>query len=194
MKNKKDKNTGYIGYRMSKNALYAHTRGQFPISAVNKAMLINNGFTYSVLFFRWLCKQQYITPIAFHHTGASSIMTAFYSKDTITFVAQRYNLPLLYQIYLEKITKEEAKKQLGITYIRAKVIPSVLGFKISTPLVLDLVKCGEWYHYSKAKKFKLSEKQIEVLQVWDEIPCQGWINKQSKSIVKMLLCKKQDKG
>ena len=188
----KDKNPGYVGHRMSKHANYAHQRGQFPVSAVNSSMLKNNGFEYSVSFFQWLCRQQYIIPIAWHHTGVASTMTAFYSISTITYVSQKYNLPLLYQIYLGKITKEEAKKTLGIMYIKAKVIPSVLGFKISSPLTLDLVRCGDWYYYSKDKKFQLNENQIEILQSWDEIPRKGWFNKQGAGIVKMLLCKRQE--
>lgn len=119
-------------------------------------------------------------------------MTAFYSISTITYVSQRYNLPLLYQMYLGKVTKEEAKKSLGIVYIKAKVIPSVLGFKISSPLKLDLVRCGDWYYFTKEKKLQLNDNQIEILQSWDEIPRQGWINEQSASIVKMLLCKRQE--
>jgi len=185
-----DKNSGYIGYRMSKHAEAAHKRGQFPISSINSIMLKENRFVYSVSFFQWLCKKQYIIPIAWHHTGVTSTMTAFYSLDTITYVSEKYNLPLLYQIYLGKLTREDAKKKLGIVYVKAKIIPSALEFNISTPLTVDLVKYGECYYLTKDKKFILNDNQIEILQLWEEVPSQGWANKDRERIIKMLLCKK----
>lgn len=185
-----NKNSGYIGYKMSKNADIAHKNGQFPITNINSKMLKDNGFEYSVPFFKWLCNKQYIIPIAWHHTGASSTMTAFYSPKTISYVAEKYNLSLLYQIYLGKITKPEAINKLQIHFVKAKVISSALGFKFTEPLILYLIKSGEYYYLTKEKKFILNDRQIQILQAWETHPSQGWFNKEGKSIIRMLLCKK----
>ena len=124
----KNKNSGYIGNRMSKNASHAHNMGQFPISKIDASMLREYGFEYSVEFFKWLCDKGYIKPIAFHHTGAAASMTQFYSPRTITYVTEKYNLPLLYGMYLGKINKEDAKKQLEIKFVKAKIPSSLLHY------------------------------------------------------------------
>jgi len=115
---------------MSKNAFHAHRMGQFPISNVNASMLRESGFEYSVEFFKWLCNRGYIKPIAFHHTGVSANMTRFYSPRTIAYVVKKFNLSLLYDIYLGKISKEDARAQLGIKYVKAEIPASLLKFKI----------------------------------------------------------------
>ena len=51
----KDKNSGYIGNRMSKNAYRAHQNGEFPISKIDANLLRKHKFKYSVAFFRWFC-------------------------------------------------------------------------------------------------------------------------------------------
>lgn len=94
-------NDGYIDRKMSKNALSAHERGEFPISKVNARLLSENGFDYSVEFFKWLCKKGYVKPLGFHHTGAAARMTKFYSLSTVRFVVEKYNLDILYKMYLK---------------------------------------------------------------------------------------------
>ncbi len=186
----KDKNSGYIGRKMSKNAAEAHKNGQFPISSISSKLLKENGFEYSVDFFKWLCEQGYVVPLGWHHTGVACNMTAFYNRSTITYVADKYNLELLYQMYSGEINREDAKQILGITYVRAKVVPSALGFKMSALINADMVKCGDYYYFSKDKKVVLGERQIEIMQEWDKVP-QGWKNKETDAIVRMLICKKQ---
>ncbi|MDF2908282.1 MAG: hypothetical protein K0R34_3603 [Herbinix sp.] len=192
MNSKRNMNIGYKGYQMSKNADLAHKMGQFPVSKITSKLLISNGFEYSLSFFRWLCQKNYIKPVAWHHTSAACNMTAFYSISTITYVAEKFNLSLLYRIYSGAITKEEAKRELGIQYVKAYVVPSALGFNISSPLLLDLVKYDNFYYLSKDKKLILNERQIDIIKLWDETPSQGWTNKNNEIIIRMLLTKKKE--
>ena len=61
-------NMGYIGRRMSVNADKAYKKGLLPRSRFTKQLLRENGWTYSVSFFNWLCKQAYIMPQEYHHS------------------------------------------------------------------------------------------------------------------------------
>ena len=82
----RSKNMGYIGRRMSEIANEAYKKGLLPRSKFTKKLLKENGWSYSVFFFNWLCKEGYIVPLEYHHTTPMMICTPFYALDTISYV------------------------------------------------------------------------------------------------------------
>lgn len=184
----KDRNSGYVGNRMSKNAYVAHREGQFPISKLTVQMLRDSGFTYSVAFFKWLCDKGYNRPIAFHHTGVGYKMTAFYSADTISYVVKKFNLPLLYKIYSGKFTEADAIKQLGIKYVKAKIPASLLNIKSTAVITIDAVSYQGYYFVSLRTWVFPNENQIEIKREWESEPgIEQWHNKNTEAIIGRLI-------
>lgn len=178
---------GYIGRRMSKNALKAHQKNQFTISQVNHDLLRTNGFEYSVQFFKWLCRKGYIRPVAYHHTGAAPRMTNFYSPETIIYVAEKYNLSMLYKLYLGRMSKMDLYGLLGIQYVRIRVSGTLLN-EDAQMVEVDVVRYKNYYFISKNQWIHLREDEVEVLKQWDYAPIGGvWRNKNRKSIVRRIL-------
>lgn len=184
----KDMNSGYYGNKMSKNALHAHKMNQFPLSALTTEMLKEANFTYSLSFFKWLCKKGYIKPIAVHHTGVSAQTTCFYSPRTLSFVAMKYRLPLLYDIYLNKVDKKTALSSLGITYCKIKTLSSLLGIKPSAMVMLDVIRYKDYYFISKSKWICPMEEQVEIISEYKELTGgEDWNNSAKRAIERKIL-------
>ena len=177
------KRHGYIGKRMSKNAYRAHKNGEFPISSIDAKLLRAYKFNYSVAFFKWICKKGYIRPVSFHHTGAASKMTRFYSAKTIKYVAAKYNLLLLYDMYRGRINKSDAKRILGIKYVKISITESILS-KSTADLTIDAVLYQNIYFISKNKWICRDEAQIEIIAEWEHEPSfKEWRNINKNAIV-----------
>ena len=93
-----------MDYYRKKYGIPAYERGLKPLSRIRAADLRQNGFEYSVAFFRWLVHHWDIRPRERHHTSASCRITAFYDGSVIRYAAQCCNLELLFRIYKGKIT------------------------------------------------------------------------------------------
>jgi len=184
----KDKNSGYIGNKMSKNAHKAHQDGQFPISNINAKLLRGYKFNYSVAFFKWLCKKGYVKAISNHHTGAASVITRFYSATTITYIVDKCNLPLLYDMYRGKANKDDAKKHLGIKFVKIKIPMSLLNIKSFAAITIDAVFYKEYFFISKEKWLHPNKNQIQIVKEWDHEPSNGdWKNNNKDAIVRKII-------
>lgn len=178
---------GYIGRRMSINAQKARDNGMLPMSYFTSNLLKENGFEYSVDFFKWLCKKQYIYPKEWHHTSASFKSTKYYDKNSITYIVQRCNLELLYDIYLNKIDKEEAKSIRGISYVRIRTTDRIFGLNGINIITLDCVKCDGVLWFAKNKYLREDSKEYILIKEWEKRPSNDFNNKNISSIVKVLL-------
>ncbi|NYB72849.1 hypothetical protein HZF24_01700 [Sedimentibacter hydroxybenzoicus DSM 7310] len=182
----------YIGKKMSENAYQAHKDGLLVKSQVDSRLLKKYGFKYSVGFFRWLCDKKYIKPVAFHHTSASCKLTPFYSPKAISFMQNYCNLDILYKQYLNKTTREEIKKQLGIKYAKAYVSADVLGIKCD-PIEFHCVKYKNLLFWSTETAFHHKSNKVKVIEVFDDRPSNNWNNKNTRKIInKIILYKNPD--
>ena len=185
-------NNGYIEKRMSKNAYAAHKRGEFTLSKVNARLLRENGFNYSVKFFKWLCKKGYVKPLGFHHTGVAANMTRFYSLSTVGLIVEKYNLDTLYEMYLKKISISEMARMIGIKYAKVRTSARVLGMKSSAVIELDVILYNEICYFSKQQSFVYEEGTAYMIQKWDKIPDnRSWENNNKDKILRMLVIYKQ---
>lgn len=190
----KNENFGYIGNRMSKNAYKAHQDGQFPLSKIDAKLLRKCRFKHSVAFFRWLCKKGYIKPIGYHHTGVAYTMTRFYDSTTITYVADKYNLALLYDMYMGRINRSDAKKMLGVTFVKAKIPASLLNIKSTINITVDAVSYQGYYFISKDKWIFPNKNQIQIIDKWSEEPSTGeWKNQNKSAIIRKIILYKDIK-
>lgn len=179
----------YIGRRMSVNAQKARDNGMLPMSYFNSNILKENGFQYPVDFFKWLCKKQYIYPKEWHHTSVSFKSTKYYDKTSITYVVQKYNLELLYNIYCNKITKEEAKAIRGITYVKIKTTDRILGLNGANIITLSCVKCDNILWFAKGKYLNINESSMPYIlqEEWKKRPSSNFNNPNTSKIVNVLL-------
>ncbi|MCD7865281.1 MAG: hypothetical protein LUG54_04565 [Clostridiales bacterium] len=179
----------YIGNRMSVNAKLAHDRGLLPVSSIGRKELDQCGFSYSVGFFRWLCKKRYIFPREFHHTGASKRMTGFYSPDNIKNFSERANLPLLYELYRNKRTFCEAVEALDLRYYRMECIRSVLGLAGVGSVIIYVVYYRGMFYLSKKKKLLRKNMYTEQYRILAEYKKgdAGWKNSRGKEIEQYIL-------
>ncbi len=69
---------GYFGYSMSNNAMDAYNRGLLPLSKIRFSDIKEAGLDISLKFFKWLCKENYITATEWHHTSKHYNITYFY--------------------------------------------------------------------------------------------------------------------
>lgn len=185
-------NNGYIEKRMSKNAYAAHIRGEFPLSKVNTKLLRENGFNYSVEFFKWLCKKGYVKPLGFHHTGAAMNMTRFYSLSTVEFIVEKYNLDTLHEMYLKKISISEMARMIGIKYAKVQTSTRVIGIKSSAVIEIDVILHNGVCYFSKLQFFSCDDGIARIIQEWDYFPeNRSWKNKNKDKILRMLVIYKQ---
>lgn len=182
----------YIGKRMSENAYKAHNDGLLVKSQIDSKLLKTFGFKYSVGFFRWLCDKKYLKPVAFHHTSASCRLTPFYSPKAISFMQNYCNLNILYELYLNKATREEIKKKLNIKYSKIYVSADILGIKCEQ-IEFHCVKYKNLLFWSTETAFNRKSKNIKEIEVFYKRPSQNWNNKNTKKIInKIILYKKPD--
>lgn len=182
-----NKGQGYVGNRMSKNAYLAHQKGEFPLSSINAKLLRNYKFNYSVAFFRWLCKKGYIRPASFHHTGAAPRMTRFYSVKTVAYVVDKYNLPLLYDMYRGRINRADVKKILGIRFVKIKLPTTLFNVKSTSVITIDVVLYQNIYFISKNQWICPDVSEVETIAEWELEPCSGeWKNIYKDSILRKI--------
>lgn len=130
-----------MDYYRKKYGIPAYERGLKPLSRIRAADLRQNGFEYSVAFFRWLVHHWDIRPRERHHTSASCRITAFYDGSVIRYAAQCCNLELLFRIYKGKITVEKARRERGICYARARILGTLLGGKSGEIVSANCIFC-----------------------------------------------------
>lgn len=180
----------YIKRSMSENANKAHEEGLVVKSQINAKTLKDYGFEYSVGFFRWLCDKKYIKPVAFHHTSAFYKLTPFYSLKVVSFMQRNCNLDILYKLYLNKITKEEIKRRLGIRYTKAIVSADLLNIKCH-PIEFHCVQYKNLLYWSPEKAFYYKSEKVNIIEVLEERPSQNWNNKNTKKIVNRIILYKK---
>lgn len=188
------KNSGYIGNLMSKNALHAYKMGQFTMASITEERLEKCGFCYPLEFFKWLCKKGYVKPVGFHHVGTECKMERFYSEKTISYVAAKYNLPLLYELYSGRMNRKDVRAALGIRYARIKVPSYFLGMKSSVVLTLDVIKYRDMFYISKNLRIRPEEQQVQILEEWEERPSdkQSWDNVNAAAIERRIITFKRN--
>lgn len=185
------KRHGYVGNRMSKNAYRAHQRGEFPLSSINAKLLRTYNFDYSVAFFKWMCKRGYIRPTSFHHTGAACQMTRFYSANTISNIVDKYNLPLLYDMYRGRINRDDVKKMLGIRFVKIRLPASILKIKRKSLITIDVILYQNIYFVSKYKLICSDASEVETIAEWELEPSKAeWNNKYRDSILRKIIAYK----
>lgn len=189
--NKRSNRKGYIGRQMSINAKKARDKGMIVKSEINSTLLKELGFNYSVNFFKWLCKKGYIIPKEVHHTSASFRSTVYLDKSSILFAVDKYNLELLYRIYLEKITIQEAKQELHIEYVIIKASDRILGLQGKNIVKISCVMCYGYIFFAKGKYINKDSKEYVILEKTTE-RTKEYCNKNIKKMVRILLIYNKD--
>lgn len=179
---------GYIEKRMSVNAQAAHDNGLKPKSYFTNSVLQELGFSYSVSFFHWLIKSNYLLPTERHHTSASKNFTNFYSPESICRLVSTYNLDLLYNLYLDKITKDDAKKIRGIKYTRIRIPKSLLDSQGGV-VDIDCILCDNTLFYTPKLCFSAQDPRIQILETHEERPA-DFKNAHTKGLINNLLKRK----
>lgn len=169
------KGNGYIGRSMSVNAKRAYERGLKPLSRIRSLDLKQNGFYYSVAFFRWLVHNWDIKPKEMHHTSASHRITAFYDGSVIRYAAHCCNLELLYQIYKGKITMEQAIQEREIRYAKARILDTLLGGKSGRAVSTDGLICDNLLFLSSKLCIESDNPGVDIMEVFDGWP-ENWKN------------------
>lgn len=182
----------YIGRSMSENAYKAHREGLVVKSQVNSKILKSHGFKYSVNFFKWLCKNGYIKPVAYHHTSAFYKSTPFYSLKVIGFMQKHCNLDILYKLYLNKTNKVEIKKELKIKYAKVLVSGDLLNLKCE-PIEYHCVLYKSLLFWSTNTAFQRNSKKLKIIEVLDKRPAHNWNNKNTKKIINKIILYKHPK-
>ena len=185
---RKLKSKGYIGKSMSVNAKDSYSRGLKPISRFTVQDLEQHDFPYSLAFFKWLVHENYIAPSEFHHTSAAYNRTPFYNMKAISYAVRCLNLDLLYEIYTGKITKEEAARKRGITYVRVKTSGSLFGSR-ECVIMINGVMCDGIIFYSPRLCFRYDEERMILAAQYDEMP-QEFANPYLKELREDLIVKK----
>ena len=159
---------GYIGRSMSVNARRAYERGLKPLSRIRAADLRQNGFGYSVAFFRWLVHHWDIRPRERHHTSASCRITAFYDGSVIRYAARCCNLELLFRIYKGKITVEQARRERGICYARARILGTLFGGKSGEIVSANCIFCDNLLFLSPKLCVRADHPGVEVVETYED--------------------------
>lgn len=162
------KGKGYIGRSMSVNAKRAYERGLKPLSRIRAADLRQNGFHYSVAFFRWLIHNWDIKPKEMHHTSAACRITAFYDGSVIRYAAHCCNLELLYQIYRGKLTVEQARQEREIRCAKVRILDTLLGGKSGRAVSTDCLFCDNLLFLSPKLCVRADNPGVEIMEVFDE--------------------------
>ena len=147
-------------------------------------MLTENGFSYSIDFFKWLCKNGYILPSERHHTSASFRMTAFYSTKAIKFAAHGLRLDNLFDLYKGSHTMASLIAQEKISYVRIRVPCSYFGLKRGKDVVLDCVNFNALIVYSDSTIINPNSK--EIVEEFDSVPV-DWNNTYTDKILHKIL-------
>ena len=163
------KSKGYVGKSMSVNAKCAYAKGLKPISRFTVQDLKQHGFPYSLAFFKWLVHRNYIRPTEVHHTSAVYNKTSFYNGKAVAYALRYFNLDLLYDIYIGKITMEDAAKKRGITYVKVKISGALLGSRKET-LAINGILCDAVVFYSPRLCFKYNEEKVALIGQYDDVP------------------------
>lgn len=162
------KGNGYIGRSMSVNAKRAYERGLKPLSRIRSSDLRQNGFHYSVAFFRWLVHNWDIKPKEMHHTSAARRITAFYDGSVIRYVAHCCNLELLYRIYKGKLTIEQAKQEREIRYAKVRILDTLLGGSSGRAVSADCLICDNLLFLSSKLCIRLDNPGVDIMEVFAE--------------------------
>lgn len=179
---------GYIERKMSVNAQAAHDNGLKPKSYFTNNVLQELGFHYSVSFFHWLIKSHYLLPTERHHTSASKNFTNFYSPESICRLVSTYNLDLLYNLYLGKITKDDAEKIRGIKYTKIRIPKSLLDSQGGVA-DMDCILCDNTLFFTPKLCFSAKDPRIQILETHEECPA-DFKNAHTKGLINNLLKRK----
>lgn len=161
---------GYIGRSMSINAKRAYERGLKPLSRITSADLKQNGFYYPVRFFRWLVRNWDIKPKEMHHTSAACNITAFYDGSVIRYIVGCCNLELLYQLYKENLTMEQARQERQIRYAKARILNTLLSGRAGKTVNVDGVLCDNYLLLSPKLCIRADSPGVEIVEVFDRLP------------------------
>ncbi|MCD8235212.1 MAG: hypothetical protein LUD00_00865 [Prevotellaceae bacterium] len=174
---------------MSTNAKRSHDKGLMPLSSFGRKELDQSGFPYSVAFFRWLCRNEYIMPKGFHHTGAAKTITKFYSPGAIGSFAGQANIPVLYAMYKGKMTLDEAFETIGVRYYKIECAKSVLGIKETGSMVCDALYYEGIYYVTKERKFNTGKTSPRLYHNLAEYKRgdPAWINKYGTILERKIL-------
>lgn len=184
----RSKNMGYIGRRMSENANEAYKKGLLPRSKFTKKLLKENGWSYSVSFFNWLCKEGYIVPLEYHHTTPMMICTPFYALDTISYVSNNYDLESLYEIYLQRCTMRDILRKKGVQRVKILVSRAVMGTK--SDVYLDCLLYNKLYWWAKDKCFKANSNEVALIKTFDLDDFADWYNPNREKIERQICIRK----
>lgn len=156
-----------MDYYRKKYGIPAYERGLKPLSRIRAADLRQNGFGYSVAFFRWLVHHWDIRPRERHHTSASCRITAFYDGSVIRYAAQCCNLELLFRIYKGKITVEQARRERGICYARARILGTLFGGKSGEIVSANCIFCDNLLFLSPKLCVRADHPGVEVVETYE---------------------------
>ena len=157
-----------MDYYRKKYGIPAYERGLKPLSRIRAADLRQNGFEYSVAFFRWLVHHWDIRPRERHHTSASCRITAFYDGSVIRYAAQCCNLELLFRIYKGKITVEKARRERGICYARARILGTLLGGKSGEIVSANCIFCDNLLFLTPKLCVRADHPGVEVVETYED--------------------------
>lgn len=173
---------------MSVNAEKAYKKGLLPRSKFTKQLLRENGWTYSVSFFNWLCKQAYITPHEYHHTTPMIKITPFYALETISYVNEKYDLESLYELYLRKCTMRDILKKKGVKRVRILVSRTLMHTK--SDVCLDCLQYNKLYWWSKDKCFKVNSRDVALIREFHIDDFTNWYNPNREKIERQICIRK----
>lgn len=180
---------GYIGRRMSTNAADAYKRGLLPRSKFTKKILKENGWEYSYTFFNWLCKQNYIMALEYHHTTPMVKLTPFYSPKTISYIVQKYDLESLYDLYLNKCTVRDIIEKKGIKRVRIVVSRNLMHTK--SDVYLDCIQYNDHFWWSKQRCFKVRSEGVALIKEYHIDDFREWHNPNKRKIERQILIRKR---
>lgn len=164
------KGSGYMGRSMSVNAKRAYERGLKPLSRIRSSDLRQNGFHYSVAFFKWLVHNWDIKPKELHHTSAAYRITPFYDGSVIRYAARCCNLELLYRMYRGKLTMQQAKQERRIRYARARILDTLLGGKSGKIISADCLLCDNLLFLSSKLCIGRDNPGVRIVEIFDGQP------------------------
>lgn len=185
---KPGKGRGYVGKKMSVNAIDAYNRGAKPLSKLTAADLHAWGFEYPLVFFQWLCKTGRCKPAERHHTSVAKNATKFYSEKTIRYINNNLNLDLLYRLYRGEVKEEEMSKERGIEFVRVRLPHALLGGASGRSVSFDGVLCDDLVFYSPTLSFRADEPSLRLQCFGSDRPV-DFNNPNLQKIVKQLILK-----
>lgn len=179
---------GYIGRRMSVNAENAYKKGLLPRSKFTKEILEENGWTYSVSFFKWLCKQAFIKSVEYHHTTPMIKGTYFYALETISYALEKFDLDSLYDVYLQRCTMRDILRKKGVQRVKILVSRTAMGTK--SDVYLDCLLYNNLYLWSKNKFFKADSKEVALIKTFDLDDFSDWFNPNREQVERQICLRK----